>query len=232
MTIALHMRAASKGGCAFGRVLQRTLLVGLCAIGILLVAHGAMIPAKAWVAQILLDRAFERSVADHHPIRPWPWADTAPVARISVPRLGVSEVILSGGSGQAMAFGPTLLPIRQASGHTPISIMAGHRDTHFTFLKDLKVGDTVYVEEISGQQRQFRITRSQIVRWDRFAYPRDAARPLLALATCYPFDAVERGPLRFILWAEEFNGSQHHRAWHRHWPSRSAFLSATPTKRL
>ena len=202
MTIALHMRTLSKGGRACGRVLQRLVIVGLCAIGLLLVARGAMIPAKAWVAQILLDRAFERSVASHQPVRPWPWADTVPVARISVPRLGVSEVILSGGSGQAMAFGPTLLPIRQENAHTPISIMAGHRDTHFAFLKDLRVGDTVDVEEISGRHRQYRITRSQIVRWDRFAYQRDAARPLLALATCYPFNAVERGPLRFILWAE------------------------------
>lgn len=204
MTIALHMRTLSKGGRADGRVLQRVVLVGLCAMGLLLVARGAMIPAKAWVAQILLDRAFDRSVASHHPVRPWPWADTVPVARISVPRLDVSEVILSGGSGQAMAFGPTLLPIPQERGHTPISVMAGHRDTHFAFLKALKVGDIVDVEEISGQHRQYRITRSQVVRWDRFAYPRDSMHPLLALATCYPFDAVERGPLRFVLWAEGF----------------------------
>ncbi|WP_336971047.1 class GN sortase [Sphingobium aromaticiconvertens] len=208
MTIALHMRAASKGGRVFGRVLRRMMLVGLCAIGILLVARGAMIPAKAWVAQILLDRAFERSVASHKPVRPWPWADTAPVARIRVPRLGISEIILSGGSGQAMAFGPTLLPLQQESGHAPISIMAGHRDTHFTFLKDLKIGDMVDVEEVSGQHRRFRITRSQIVRWDRFGYPRYSISPHLALATCYPFDAVERGPLRFVLWAEELNWSQ------------------------
>jgi sortase A len=164
-----------------------------------------MIPTKAWVAQILLDHAFDRSVASHQPVRPWPWADTAPVARISVPRLGVSEIILSGGSGQAMAFGPTLIPLQQSGGRTPISVMAGHRDTHFAFLKDLKIGDTINVEAINGQHQQYRIIRSQIIRWDRFAYPRDPARPLLALATCYPFDAVQRGPLRFVLWAEEGN---------------------------
>jgi sortase A len=83
--------------------------------------------------------------------------------------------------------------------------MAGHRDTHFAFLKDLKIGDTINVEAINGQHQQYRIIRSQIIRWDRFAYPRDPARPLLALATCYPFDAVQRGPLRFVLWAEEGN---------------------------
>lgn len=64
-----------------------------------------------WIsAQMLLKRAFDRSVVTSRPVKPWPWADMAPVARIRLPRLGVERVVLDTGSGQAMAFGPTMLP--------------------------------------------------------------------------------------------------------------------------
>lgn len=192
---------ARKGGRAFGRVLQRTVLIALCVIGLTLMARGAMVPLKAWAAQILLDRAFDESVSRGRPVKPWPWADTAPMARISVPRLGVREVILSGGSGQAMAFGPTLLP--PAQGHDRITIMAAHRDTHFAFLARAKVGDIIHVQPISGTAHRYRIMGFEVVRWDRFAYPRDPARPMLALTTCYPFGAGGHGPMRMVAWAEE-----------------------------
>jgi sortase A len=84
-----------------------------------------------------------------------------------------------------------------------VSIMAAHRDTHFAFLKQAKKGDTIDVQSIDGRTRRYRITGFQIVRWDRFAYPRDPARPLLALTTCYPFGATGHGPLRYVAWAEE-----------------------------
>ena len=187
-----------KRGRAFGRVLSTFFLTALCLAGLTLMARGAIIPAKAWVAQILLDRAFDRSVAEHRPVKPWPWADTAPVARVILPRLGVSQIVLSGGSGQAMAFGPTIMPARQA-----VTVMAAHRDTHFAFLKDARPGDEVRVQFAAGEMRRYRITGSQVVRWNRFAYPADPSRPLLALTTCYPFGATAHGPLRYVLWAEE-----------------------------
>ncbi|HEX7853454.1 MAG TPA: class GN sortase [Sphingobium sp.] len=182
-----------------GRAVTRVLLLAVCAFGLVLMAKGAVIPVKAGLAQILLERAFDASRVAGRPLRPWPWADTAPVARIGIARLGVERVVLSGGSGQAMAFGPTEMPMAKDS---RVTIMAAHRDTHFAFLADAKVGDIVTVEPVKGQTRRYRITGFRVARWDQFAYPRDPARPLLGLVTCYPFDATERGPMRFIAWAE------------------------------
>ncbi|MGE4323524.1 MAG: class GN sortase [Sphingobium sp.] len=185
-------------GRASRRALSMLLPVLLCLAGLALMLHGAIIPAKARIAQILLTRAFDHSLAAGQPVKPWSWADTAPVARVSVPRLGISEIVLSGGSGQAMAFGPTLLP-----GPHHVSVMAAHRDTHFAFLEHVRPGDDVHVQTIDGQTAHYRITRSQVVRWDGFARPSAPARPLLALTTCYPFGATQRGPLRYVLWAEQ-----------------------------
>ena len=92
------------------RALARLPFLLLAFCGLVMMGQGAIIPAKAWLAQILLERAFEQGLASHRPVKAWPWADAAPIARIRVPRLGVDELVLSGGSGEAMAFGPSLLP--------------------------------------------------------------------------------------------------------------------------
>ncbi|MET0365436.1 MAG: sortase [Sphingobium sp.] len=183
-----------------GRAILRVLLLVVCAMGLTLMAKGAIIPVKAGVAQALLERSFASSRATGRAIRPWPWADMMPVSRIGVARLGVQRMVLSSGSGQAMAFGPTAMPQRR---NARVTIMAAHRDTHFAFLAQTRVGDVVTVEPVKGQVRRYRITDFQVVRWDRFAFPRDPARPLLGLVTCYPFGATERGPMRFIAWGEE-----------------------------
>jgi sortase A len=172
------------------------LLMGLA--GLYLLVQGLWIPAKAEVAQVLLDRAFARSVATGEPQKPWPWADTVPVARIEAERLGVSDVVLSGGSGEAMAFGPTEL------GNLPpdMRVLAGHRDTHFRFVRDLKHDDVLVLHDVDGSAARYRVFGFATVRWNRFAYPLAPRRPLLVLATCYPFDAAPGGPLRLVVWAE------------------------------
>jgi sortase A len=175
---------------------RAALLVG--AAGVVMLAQGLWIPAKAQVAQVLLDRAFARSVTRGEPQKPWPWADTVPVARIEVARLGVSDVVLSGGSGEAMAFGPTEL----AGPPREVRVLMGHRDTHFRFIRDLEHGDSLVLHGVDGSAARYRVVGFATVRWDRFAYPTAPARPLLALATCYPFDSDRRGPLRRVAWAE------------------------------
>lgn len=199
-------RAARKGETARAlppfwasfRLIPLALLTAITLLGAGLVAKALYIPLKAEVAQILLDRAFSQSVASGEPVKPWSWADTVPVARVSAARLGVSEVVLSGGSGEALAFGPTALVDARGAG---ASVLAGHRDTHFTFIAELQTGDQITLERIDGSVEAFRITHFETVRWDEFAYPTNGGAGLLALTTCYPFGTDEPGPLRRVAWA-------------------------------
>jgi len=190
-------RAAAGSGRVIETLARRAAFV-MGAAGLVLLAQGLWIPAKAQVAQILLERAFERSVETGEPQKPWPWADTVPVARVEAERLHVSEIVLAGGSGQAMAFGPAEL----AGLPRDVRVLAGHRDTHFRFMRDLRQGDTLLLKGVDGSRARYRIVGFATVRWDRFAYPLKPAKPLLALATCYPFDAQHHGPLRRVAWAE------------------------------
>jgi len=182
------------------RRLASAAFFAVCVAGLVQIAAGAVIPVKAVVAQALLERAFDRSVATGQAQRPWGWADMAPVARLSVPRLGETRIVLDTGSGQAMAFGPTLLPGGARLGETGTTVIAAHRDTHFAFLKDVRVGDRVQVEGIDGVTYRYRVTGAEVVRWDRFTLPGSEGREL-ALATCYPFGAVGHGPLRYVVHA-------------------------------
>jgi len=190
--------ALSKGR-VFGRGLT-ALLIALSLAGIARIAAGAMIPAKAAVAQILLERAFDRSVTLHRPVKPWSWADMAPVARIAVPRLDIDRIVLDTGSGQAMAFGPTLLPAAAGIGESGTTVIAAHRDTHFRFLKNVRKGDVIDLEGLDGINHPYVVTGAEIVRWDRFAIP-DLRGKRLALATCYPFGAIHHGALRYVVQA-------------------------------
>lgn len=204
-----------------GRAAARGLLVAaslmLCAAGVGLTAHGTAVPVKAHVAQAALERTFEQRLASTAPPparragegRAMARASastalptTGPVARITVERLGVTQIVLADdGTGETLRRAPTLL--RRSEAEHPVTILAAHRDTHFLFIRDLSAGDEITLQLVTGDVERYRVTRFQTVRWDAFAYPRDPARPLLALATCYPFGGTEYGgPWRRIAWAE------------------------------
>ncbi|QJP14122.1 class GN sortase [Starkeya sp. ORNL1] len=167
--------------------------------GLVLVGQGLWIHAKALLAQVLLERAFEQTLATGAPAKPWPWADTWPVARIEFPRLGKSVIVLAGSSGQALAFGPGHVEGTPDAGEDGVAVYAAHRDTHFAFLRDVVVGDEILVTRTDGTSVRFRMTGSDVARWDRSGIDASSSGRHLALATCWPFDARTSGPMRYVV---------------------------------
>jgi len=172
------------------------------AVGLMLCGQGLWIPAKAMLAQILLERAFDRSLATGRPVKPWPWADTWPVARITFPRLRHSVIVLDGASGQALAFGPGHVAGTPDAGDRGTAVYAAHRDTHFALLGQVKPGDEIQVNRIDGRRVRFRMVTAQVVRWDTSGVDPHAPGHALALATCWPLNAKTHGPLRYLVWAK------------------------------
>ena len=171
------------------------------AMGLALSGQGLWIPAKAALAQVLLERAFERSVATGRPVKPWPWADTWPVARIAFPRLHRAVIVLDGASGQALAFGPGHVAGTPDAGDRGVAVYAAHRDTHFALLGQVRPGDEIVVRRIDGHEARFRMAGARVVRWDASGIDPHAPGRALALATCWPLDARTHGPLRYVVWA-------------------------------
>ena len=193
---------ARTGAAVGGRLLPAALLA---AAGLALVGQGVWIHAKAGLAQQLLQRAFAQSVADGAPVKPWPWADTWPVARIDVPRLNRSAVVLHGDSGEALAFGPGHVGGTPEPGRRGTAVYLAHRDTHFAFLGRLRPGDAVEVTRRDGRRFRYRVARARVAH--RYASGVDAASPgeRLVLATCWPLDGRTRGPLRYLVEAERID---------------------------
>lgn len=169
--------------------------------GLLLFGHGGYIHAKAILAQVLLDRAFTESIATHHPVKPWSWADTWPVARIKVKRLNASAIVLAGSSGQALAFGPGHVELTPDAGEPGVTVYSAHRDTHFRFLRNVVVGDEIEVTRSDGQAFRYRADATAIVRYDQSGIDPLTPGYELVLTTCWPFDALTPGPERYILHA-------------------------------
>lgn len=168
-------------------------------LGLALLADAGYVHAKAWLAQGLLERAWQRTLADGGRHAPWPWADAVPVARLVVPRLATARIVLGGDDGRALAFAPGWSGSTAAPGMPGLGVVSAHRDTHFRFLADLVVGDLLAVETRGGT-RHYRVQAMRVADARRTRIDAGAGFDGLLLVTCWPFDAIEaRGPLRYVV---------------------------------
>ena len=181
---------------------RRTLTpILLALLGLILFGQGAYIHAKALLAQVLLERAFDQTIATGQRTKPWSWADTWPVARIDVKRIGASAIVLAGSSGQALAFGPGHVELTADAGERGVAVYSAHRDTHFAFLRNVKIGDEIDITRDDGRMFRYRADGSSVVRFDASGIDTLADGYELVLSTCWPFDALTSGPLRYLLHA-------------------------------
>jgi len=170
--------------------------------GLVLLGQGAWVHAKALLAQVLLDRAFAQTIATGRDVKPWSWADTWPVARIEVKRIGASAIVLAGSSGQALAFGPGHVELTPDAGQRGTAVYSAHRDTHFRFLKDVTTGDEIAVTRRDGRTFRYRVNATSVVSFDQSGIDPFADGHKLVLSTCWPLDAVTQGPLRYLVHAD------------------------------
>ena len=93
-------------------------------------------------------------------------------------------------------------PTANSHGTSVASIIAAHRDTHFSFLRDVKIGDVVDVTRDDGLTFTYRITNTRVAEFNQSGIERHAAGHHLVLSTCWPFDALTHGTARYIVEAE------------------------------
>lgn len=188
------------------RRLLRLILILSLATGLWQTGEGLWIYAKAGLAQLLLQRAWSRTLAGEQMPKPWPWADTWPVARLRVICYGIDLIVMANASGRTLAFGPAYLSSSAQPGEKGTTILTGHRDTHFAFLLRLQPTDEILMETPDRLQHRYMVRDVSIVD-SRTATIGSDDMPRLALVTCYPFDAImPGGPLRFVVIAEEWTG--------------------------
>lgn len=185
-------------------VLAAALLAG----GLWKFGQGVYIHAKAGLAQALMGRAWARVLDGERQVKPWPWADTWPVARLLVPGRKVDLFILAGADGRAIAFGPGHVFGTPLPGEAGNSVIGGHRDTHLAFLRELEPGVEIVVERPDGAWRRYRVETTEVVDKRDVWVLENEGPTRLTLVTCYPFDALRAGgPLRYVVTARALDGS-------------------------
>jgi len=181
---------------------SRIIVTCLLCLGFWQFGQGAYIPAKAWVAQELMQRAWRRAETGEEQAAPWPWADTFPIARMTVKGGDIDLIILEGGSGRTLAFAPGHMSASVLPGEIGNTIIAGHRDTHFQFLQYMKKGESILLETTEGRKYLYQVTGIDVVDSRRGSLVLDTESPMLSLVTCYPFAAHEAGgPMRYVVTA-------------------------------
>ena len=181
-----------------------TLTVTLVFLGLWNIGQGSWIYLKAELAQHLLEKAWTRTLQGERKVKPWPWADTWPVARLQLPPYGIDLIVLSGASGRTLAFGPGHVSTSAQPGQNGTSILNAHRDTHFAFLQDVKEGDQIIVQQSNDTSTSYTIRSIDIVDARSTKITNDITQNQLILITCYPFNAIAPGgPLRYIITAQQ-----------------------------
>lgn len=174
--------------------------------GAFLTARAMYLHAKAALASALIHRAWNKTVADGQPHPPWPWADTYPLARLRIPRLGYDEVVLEGATPRTLAFGPARLFSGAGLGEPGNVELAGHRTSWFRPLESVEAGDQIQVEWFDVRKRELR-ERTYTVDDIRIVAPEEVALltppsgDALTLITCYPFGHSPHSPQRFVVLA-------------------------------
>lgn len=173
-------------------------LVGACLTGRALYLH-----AKAELASILIRRAWEQSIRTGKPHPPWAWADTHPIGRLRIPRLGYDEIVLEGATPRTLAFGPARLMSGAAMGEAGNLVLAGHRTSWFRSLEGIEQGDTIEIDslDIQGELHQqiYRVDMVCVTMPEDVSLLTPTLEDSLTLITCYPFGRSPRSPHRFVV---------------------------------
>ena len=211
-------------GWVIKNVLKRTAEIILWMIAVFFLSWYGWVRLDAYYFQqeqnqrfnALLRRSAESAVAaENLPMRaepvpapaPEPAAPTVPairtgelIARIDIPRLNVSDVVVEGDDTETLSHAVGHIPGTALPGQLGNVGLAGHRDSFFRKIGQLRDGDTLVLETIHGTFR-YHVAKLAIVAPSETSVLSSSGEPALTLVTCYPFHYVGSAPKRFIVTA-------------------------------
>ena len=182
---------------------MKKLVFLIAAIGFSIFAYGAYIPAKAVLAQYLINDAWNDSIRTGEIRKPWSWADMHPVMKLSSKKHNKDLIVLSGDKGNSLAFAPGYSTRSFKPGLGGTTIISAHRDTHFRFLEDVSLDDVFEVTDRNNKTTSYVVNDIRIIDADQQDITVFDNQAEIKLITCYPFDApIAGGPLRYIVTAK------------------------------
>lgn len=128
------------------------------------------------------------------------------IGQIKIPRVGVSAIVLHGIGKKTLRRGVGHIPGTPLPAHDGNVGLAGHRDSFFRGLKDIRKDDTIELTTLDGTF-EYKVEWTKIVRPEETGVLAEEGSPALTLVTCYPFYYVGSAPKRFIVRAHRIDES-------------------------
>ena len=122
------------------------------------------------------------------------------LGRIEIPRLGMTVAILEGTKSPTLRLGVGHISGTAIPGEPGNIGIAGHRDTYFRDLKDIRASDEIQIQTATGLSR-YEVDWVRIVTPDDIGVLAPSAESAITLVTCYPFHYIGAAPKRFVVHA-------------------------------
>jgi sortase A len=189
---------------------------GFFACAILLLGYCGFALVDAWIFQRRESRELDRLLRDRQAASqgtPQPGPSTAPkgasavaidglIGRLEIPRLLLSDVVVEGVDRTTLQRAVGHIPGTALPGHAGNVGLAGHRDTFFRSLKDVKIKDEVQLSTLAGNFN-YEVESLRVVDPDNVGVLAPSGHNVLTLVTCYPFYFVGPAPKRWIVTARQ-----------------------------
>jgi sortase A len=161
-----------------------------------------------WVTQNLMHTAWLRTQASGEKIKPWPWAELWPIARLTVPHLNTEHIVLEQEKKQLVpSIGLSYLKSSVLPGEVGNTVLGVHPSLYFSFLSALKPNDILVLESPRTGKWHYRVYDTRIVNKSDTNLLEPGLKRRLILVTCYRCEKEQPVPqqnsLRYVVIAEE-----------------------------
>ncbi|MDQ6663582.1 MAG: class D sortase [Acidobacteriota bacterium] len=145
------------------------------------------------------DVALQEHKSAHPPTLAYPYRGK-PVARLMIPRLETNLFVLEGTDQRTLRLAPGHMEGTAMPGADGNCVIAGHRDTHFRVLQNIRKGDEIVLES-DGSPHRYRVSGLSVISPNNTKCLDNTKEAVLNLITCYPFHYVGSAPKRFVVHA-------------------------------
>jgi sortase A len=182
------------------------LVVAVASLGFCSVAYGSaaihQARQKAALEALRANAAGPASLASASQASNSKVANTVLLGLIEIPRLDTASIVEEGVETSTLWKAVGHVPGTALPGKWGNAVLAAHRDTYFSGLGDLKVGDLVSFKSPTATY-SYRVESTRIVEPDDAEVLRPSNEPTLTLVTCYPFHYIGNAPQRYVVTARQ-----------------------------
>jgi sortase A len=169
------------------------------AVGLLALGYAGYVVVDAHAYQAYEQSKFEAtSLAQAPPTL----VEGGVIGEIEVARLHLKAIVVQGDSHTLLRRAVGHIPETALPGTTGNVVLAGHRDTFFRPLRNIRLGDAITLKTPDGAF-QYLVESTEVVPASDIQILNASSGRILTLITCFPFDFIGPAPNRFVVRARQ-----------------------------